>query len=196
MKKDIILAGVGGQGILSIAATIGLAALKKNLNIKQAEVHGMSQRGGEVMSHLRISDSPIFSDIIPKGQADMILSLEPLEALRYLPYLHESGWIITNSEPYKNIPNYPDIDQIYNEIKKYKNHVLINADEIAKKLNAPLSSNMVLIGAATHYLGFEPNELEDAIKEQFIRKGEDVININIQAFREGLAFAKEYILKK
>lgn len=192
MKKDIILAGVGGQGILSIATTIGLAALKKNLNIKQAEVHGMSQRGGEVVSHLRISDSQIFSDLITKGQADMILSLEPLETLRYLPYLNESGWIISNSEPYTNIPNYPDLEIVYNEIRKYKNHVLINADEIAKKLNAPLSANMVLIGAAAHYLGFEQQEIEDAIREQFNKKGDDIVNINIQAFREGLAFAKEY----
>jgi indolepyruvate ferredoxin oxidoreductase beta subunit len=192
MKKDIILAGVGGQGILSIAATIGLAAIKKNLNIKQAEVHGMSQRGGEVVSHLRISDSQIFSDLITKGQADMILSLEPLETLRYLTYLHESGWIISNSEPYTNIPNYPDLELVYNEIRKYKNHVLINADEIAKKLNAPLSANMVLIGAAAHYLGFEQQEIEDAIREQFTKKGDDIVNINIQAFREGLAFAKEY----
>jgi len=192
MKKDIILAGVGGQGILSIAATIGLAAIKKNLNIKQAEVHGMSQRGGEVVSHLRISDSQIFSDLITKGQADMILSLEPLETLRYLPYLNESGWIISNSEPYTNIPNYPDLELVYNEIRKYKNHVLINADEIAKKLNAPLSANMVLIGAAAHYLGFEQQEIEDAIREQFSKKGDDIVNINIQAFREGLAFAKEY----
>ncbi|HQJ59221.1 MAG TPA: indolepyruvate oxidoreductase subunit beta, partial [Bacteroidales bacterium] len=172
MKKDIILAGVGGQGILSIATTIGLAALKKNLNIKQAEVHGMSQRGGEVVSHLRISDSQIFSDLITKGQADMILSLEPLETLRYLPYLNESGWIISNSEPYTNIPNYPDLELVYNEIRKYKNHVLINADEIAKKLNAPLSANMVLIGAAAHYLGFEEQEIEDAIREQFSKKGD------------------------
>ena len=192
MKKDIILAGVGGQGILSIATTIGLAALKKNLNIKQAEVHGMSQRGGEVVSHLRISDSQIFSDLITKGQADMTLSLEPLETLRYLPYLNESGWIISNSEPYTNIPNYPDLEMVYNEIRKYKNHVLINADEIAKKLNAPLSANMVLIGAAAHYLGFEQQEIEDAIREQFNKKGDDIVNINIQAFREGLAFAKEY----
>ena len=192
MKKDIILAGVGGQGILSIATTIGLAALKNNLNIKQAEVHGMSQRGGEVVSHLRISDSQIFSDLITKGQADMILSLEPLETLRYLPYLNESGWIISNSEPYTNIPNYPDLELVYNEIRKYKNHVLINADEIAKKLNAPLSANMVLIGAAAHYLGFEQQEIEDAIREQFSKKGDDIVNINIQAFREGLAFAKEY----
>ena len=192
MKKDIILAGVGGQGILSIATTIGLAALKKNLNIKQAEVHGMSQRGGEVVSHLRISDSQIFSDLITKGKADMILSLEPLETLRYLPYLNESGWIISNSEPYTNIPNYPDLEMVYNEIRKYKNHVLINADEIAKKLNAPLSANMVLIGAAAHYLGFEQQEIEDAIRVQFNKKGDDIVNINIQAFREGLAFAKEY----
>ncbi|MCD4681496.1 MAG: 2-oxoacid:acceptor oxidoreductase family protein, partial [Bacteroidales bacterium] len=105
MKKDIILAGVGGQGILSIAAIIGYAAVNTGLFLKQAEVHGMSQRGGDVQSNLRLSDKEIASDLIPKGKADLIISVEPMESLRYLPWLSTEGWLITNTNPYINIPN-------------------------------------------------------------------------------------------
>ena len=108
MKTDIILSGVGGQGILSIATVIGEAALNEGLYIKQAEVHGMSQRGGDVQSNLRISSDPIHSDLIALGKADIIISLEPMEALRYVNYLAPTGWIITNTTPFVNIPNYPD----------------------------------------------------------------------------------------
>ncbi|MGB4536221.1 MAG: indolepyruvate oxidoreductase subunit beta, partial [Tenuifilaceae bacterium] len=132
MKADIILAGVGGQGILSIAAGIGLAAVKSNLYIKQSEVHGMSQRGGDVQSHLRISDKPISSDLIPQGQADLILSVEPMESLRYLPFLSKKGWLVTNTIPFENIPDYPAIDQILAEVKKVPNHIALDADAIAK----------------------------------------------------------------
>jgi indolepyruvate ferredoxin oxidoreductase beta subunit len=131
MKKDIILAGVGGQGILSIAAIIAYAALEENLFIKQSEVHGMSQRGGAVMSNLRISDKPIASDLIPLGKADAIIAVEPMESLRYLEYLSPDGWLITNLEPFINIPDYPNIEDIKAEILKVKNHVILNADEIA-----------------------------------------------------------------
>ena len=116
MKKDIILSGVGGQGILSIATVIGWAALEENLHLKQAEVHGMSQRGGDVQSNLRLSSEPIFSDLIPKGECDLILSLEPMEALRYLPWLSRAGWIVTNTTPFVNIPNYPAIEDVMAEL--------------------------------------------------------------------------------
>jgi indolepyruvate ferredoxin oxidoreductase, beta subunit len=118
MKTDIILAGVGGQGILTIAATIGMAAVNKNLYLKQAEVHGMSQRGGDVQSNLRISDKPIYSDLIAKGCADIILSVEPMEALRYLPYLKKGGYVITNIVPFKNIPDYPETESILETDKR------------------------------------------------------------------------------
>jgi len=153
MKKDIILAGVGGQGILSIATIIGKAAIDLNLNLKQSEVHGMSQRGGDVMSNMRISDKQIYSDTIPFGQADIIISVEPLECLRYLPFLSKDGWLISNSTPYNNIPNYPDIKLISDEIKKINNSILINADAIAKELGSERSSNIVILGTASPYLG-------------------------------------------
>ncbi len=186
MKKDIILAGVGGQGILSIAAIIGFAALEKNLFVKQAEVHGMSQRGGAVQSHLRISSSEIASDLIPFGEADMIISVEPMESLRYLPFLSTEGWIITNTTPFINVPNYPNMEELLAQIRSYKNVAAINADEIARKLGTVKSSNVVLLGAASHYLEIPHENLESGIRTLFGRKGEDVVNKNLTALKAGM----------
>jgi indolepyruvate ferredoxin oxidoreductase beta subunit len=188
MKKDIILAGVGGQGIISLAAIIGLTALNKGMYLKQSEVHGMSQRGGDVMSNLRISDNPIYSDLIPCGSADLIVSLEPMESLRYLPYLSPNGWLIVNKAPYINILNYPDIEKIYEEIRKIKNHVLIPADELAKEIGDEKVMNMIIFGASAPFLGFDKNEMIEAIRQMFKNKGDDVINKNIQAFELGFNF--------
>ncbi len=192
MKKDIILAGVGGQGILSIAASIGLAAVDAGLFLKQAEVHGMSQRGGAVQSNLRLSDKSIASDLIPYGQADMIISVEPMESLRYLPWLAKQGWIITNSTAFTNIPDYPKKEDIISEIKKHKNHIIIDADHIAKEIGSVRSANMVILGAAIPYLGMEHKYFEQAIQKLFGSKGEKVVELNMEAMRAGEAFAKEY----
>jgi indolepyruvate ferredoxin oxidoreductase, beta subunit len=189
MKKDIILAGVGGQGILSIAATIGMAAVEMGLFLKQAEVHGMSQRGGDVQSNLRLSDRDIFSDLIPKGKADMILSVEPMESLRYLPMLSPGGWLITNTEPYVNISNYPDMDKIVAEIEKLPRHVALNADKMAKELGSPKSANMIMLGAASPFLDIPYERLENAIRKIFGNKGSEVIDKNIEALKTGKDFA-------
>ena len=189
MKRDIILAGVGGQGILSIATVIGDAALNEGLYLKQAEVHGMSQRGGDVQSNLRLSSNPIASDLIPLRGADLIISLEPMEALRYLPFLAEDGWIVTNSEPFVNIPNYPEIDAVMAELKKVKNLVLLNVDQIAKECGNPRAANMVLLGAASPYLGMEAEKIEAGIARIFGRKGQEVVDSNIEALRAGRAVA-------
>ncbi|MBI9032181.1 indolepyruvate oxidoreductase subunit beta [bacterium] len=190
MKKDIILAGVGGQGILTIATVIGQAAVSSNMFLKQAEVHGMSQRGGDVQSHLRISDQEIFSDLIPMGQADLILSVEPMESLRYLPYLNENGWLIANATPFVNIPNYPEKEEVYNKIKTYKNHVLIDADAIAKEIGSARSMNMVILGAAVKTLGFSLEQIENSIKEIFGKKGDAIVEANIKALRAGFEAGK------
>jgi len=191
MKTDIILAGVGGQGILSIAATIGMAAIANNLNIKQAEVHGMSQRGGAVQSHFRLSSDPISSDLIPQGKADIILSVEPMEALRYLDFLKPDGWIVTNTTPFVNITNYPEIDAVLNTLKARKNTILLDADTVAKDLGSSRSSNIVILGAASPYIDLPYEALEEAIKEIFLRKGDKVIEANINALRAGREFAEK-----
>ena len=187
MKTDIILCGVGGQGILSIATVIGEAAMKDGLNIKQAEVHGMSQRGGDVQSNLRISSSVIHSDLISYGQADVIISMEPMEALRYLPYLNKmNGWIITSSVPFVNIPNYPDIERIRTEYLQLSNVVMIDIEKLAKDNGVPRSANMVLLGAAIKAVGIDHNKIEQAVKTVFARKGESVVEANIKAVEIGI----------
>ena len=185
MKTDIILCGVGGQGILSIATIIGEAALNENLYIKQAEVHGMSQRGGDVQSNLRISSDPIYSDLIGKGQADVIISMEPMEALRYLPFLNENGWIITSSAPFVNIPNYPEMDVIKGDLAKVKNVIVIDIEQLAKDNGVPRSANVILLGAAQKALGIEYDKLEAAIRRVFGRKGEAIVDANIKALAIG-----------
>jgi len=193
MKTDIILAGVGGQGILTIAATIGMAAVNKNLFLKQAEVHGMSQRGGDVQSNLRISDKPIYSDLIAKGTADIILSVEPMEALRYLPFLKNGGYVITNTVPFNNIPDYPETDAILARINELPNKIALDADQIAKDTGNARASNIVMLGAAAPFLGLSIEELEGGIKSLFGRKGEEIVEMNIKALRAGYDFAKKHM---
>ncbi len=195
MRTDIILSGVGGQGILSIATIIGSAAINEGLYIKQAEVHGMSQRGGDVQSNLRISSEPIASDLIPLGKADIIISLEPMEALRYLPYLNKEGWIITNTVPFVNIPDYPDQKRLMDQIKKLKHSVVIDVDAMAKTVASPRAANIVLLGAASPLLGIGTDKIEEGIRCVFERKGEAVREMNLRAFRAGLKCAQESLNK-
>jgi indolepyruvate ferredoxin oxidoreductase beta subunit len=185
MKNDIILAGVGGQGILSIAAVIGLAAVANDLFLKQSEVHGMSQRGGDVQSHLRISDKPVSSDLIPYGKANLIISVEPMESLRYLPWLSKNGWLVTSSEPFINIPDYPPLDTIINEIKMITNHIIVDADRIAKETGSVRSGNIVILGAASPFIDMPFESLEAGIRKLFGRKGDEVVDSNLRALKAG-----------
>lgn len=184
-KRDIIISGVGGQGIVSIASAIGYATLEAKLFFKQSEVHGMSQRGGEVQSHFRISNEPIYSDLIPLGAADIIISVEPMEALRYINFLSMDGIIIANKNPYKNIMNYPDLDKIWKAIMTIPNSMIIDADEEARKLGSSKAANMILLGAAANRIGIEFTMLENAIRTLFGRKGERIVDINIAALQRG-----------
>ncbi len=195
MKTDIILAGVGGQGILSIAAVIGLAAVKEDLYIKQSEIHGMSQQGGEVYSHLRLSDKPVHSDMIPLGQGDLILSVEPLESLRYLPFLKEEGWLVSNTAPYENIDNYPDREKLFEEIRRRPNHLLVDAGTLAREAGSARAANMVMLGAAEPFIQVSEEHLVEAIRQLFARKGEKVVETNIKAFRAGREEAERRRMK-
>ncbi len=186
MKIDIILAGVGGQGILSIAAVIDRAALSNKLHIKQAEVHGMSQRGGDVQSHLRISSDIIYSDLISQGCADLILSVEPLEALRYLPFLSQNGWLVSAVTPYKNIAYYPDEKTLQEALGSLPRKLLIEAETIAREKGSSKTSNMVMLGAAAHLTGLSKTYLEEAIVWLFESKGSEIVEQNLAAFRAGI----------
>ncbi|MBS4033015.1 MAG: indolepyruvate oxidoreductase subunit beta [Ignavibacterium sp.] len=191
MKSDIILSGVGGQGILSIAATIGMAAIENNLHLKQAEVHGMSQRGGAVQSHLRIAEKEIASDLIPEGSADIIISVEPMESLRYLPWLKTEGWLVTNTTPFVNIPDYPEMKELLSEIEKLPHNIALNADELARQVKSPRSSNMVVLGAASPFLDIPFQSLVNGIMKIFGKKGEKIVQLNIDALKAGREFAEK-----
>ena len=188
MKQDIILSGVGGQGILSIATMIGEAATQAGLTLKQAEVHGMSQRGGDVQSNLRLSDGEIASDLITAGTADMILSLEPLEALRYLPYLNKNGRVITSSSPFKNIPNYPDDEALKADFRTLPHVVTVDVEAMAKEHSMPKCANVILLGAAARYRNLlSVEQLRASIARVFGSKGEAVVEMNQRAFDLGYA---------
>jgi len=195
MKCDIVLAGVGGQGILSIATVIGVAALANNLYLKQAETHGMSQRGGAVQSYLRLSDKPVYSDLIPYGKADLILSVEPMESLRYLPYLSPGGWVVTNITAFRNIGNYPEMELIMAEVKKLPRAIAIDAEAIAKEIGNSKASNMVMLGAATPFIDIAIESIEEGIRGIFGRKGEEIVTINLRALHAGRTFAENQIAR-
>jgi indolepyruvate ferredoxin oxidoreductase beta subunit len=190
MKNDIILSGVGGQGILSIASVIGLAAVENKLFLKQAEVHGMSQRGGDVQSHLRLSDRKIESDLIALGKADLIISVEPMESLRYLPWLSKSGWLVTNSNPFINIPDYPQLEDILAEIRKTDHHIILDADSIAKEAGSVRSGNIVILGAASPFIDLSFPSIENAIRLLFNKKGKEIVEMNLRALKAGRNFTE------
>lgn len=186
MKLDIILSGVGGQGILSIATIIGQAATAAGLYLKQAEVHGMSQRGGDVQSNLRLSTDEIHSDLIAHGQADLIISMEPMEALRYVTYLSANGCVVTSSKPFVNIPNYPDQAALAAELDRLPHIVKLEIEKMAEELGNPKGSNMVLLGMAAPFLKIlSADQLRRAISTIFASKGEAVVESNLKAFDAG-----------
>jgi len=192
MKRDIILAGVGGQGILTIATIIGTAALSDDLYLKQAEVHGMSQRGGDVQSHLRISSKNIASDLIPEGKADMVISIEPMESLRYVNMLNkETGWLVTSMNPFNNISDYPELEEILKDIWKLPRYVTIDAEKVAKDQGSIRAANIVVLGAASPYLDITFEKLEEAIKTVFARKGDDIVKLNLKALKAGREYAQK-----
>ena len=191
MKKDIILAGVGGQGILTIATIIGDAATAAGLNLKQAEVHGMSQRGGDVQSNLRLSTELIHSDLIKQGAADLIISMEPMEALRYIPYINKEAWVITSSHPFKNIPNYPEEEALMKELENLPHVAALPIEDVAKENNLPKSANVILLGMAARYIDIlRPEQLRESITRVFASKGDKVVEANLKAFDLGLEAVK------
>lgn len=186
MNYNIILAGVGGQGGLSISVVIARAAMAAGFLVKQSEVHGMSQRGGEVLAHLRIADAEIHSPTIPMGSADLVLAFEPLEALRYVSWLSaERGVVVSAKAPIRNIPDYPEIDAIIAEIEKLPRYRILDAEAIAKAAGSTKSANVVLVGAAADLMPIPADLIENEISALFARKGEAVVQANMRAFKDG-----------
>jgi indolepyruvate ferredoxin oxidoreductase beta subunit len=185
MRYDVILAGVGGQGVLSVAAVIAMGALKEGLQVRQSEVHGMAQRGGAVQAHLRMADGPIAGDLVGRGRADLILGMEPLESLRYLAHLRPEGTLVACGDPVRNIPDYPDLEELYGQIRRLPRHRLIEAEALARQAGSTRAVNMVMVGAASPGLPVQPGHLTRAIEEMFAAKGEEVVRVNLRAFQLG-----------
>ena len=190
MKYDIIVAGVGGQGTLSVSSIIASAAMSEGLSVKQSEVHGMSQRGGGVVTNLRLSDKPIASDLIARGTASMILSIEPLEGLRYLPYLAPDGTLVSSTNPVVNIPDYPELDLLLRTIRELPHSVLVDGEKIARRSGSIRATNVVMVGAASRLLPIKPETIEHFIQKSFGGKGERVVEANLKAFRAGREAAR------
>ena len=190
MKYDVILAGVGGQGVLSIASIIAHAALNEGLEVRQSEVHGMAQRGGAVLAHMRLADSKIAGDLVPMGGADMIISMEPLESLRYISYLKPDGILVTAAEPFNNISNYPDIEGIHSSIMRLPNRRIVQAESLAREAGLAKAVNTVMVGVASCFLPVKAQSLEKIISEVFSKKNETAAKANAKAFQLGQAAAK------
>ena len=187
MRNDIVLAGVGGQGILTIAAIVGRAAVSRGLNVKQSEVHGMAQRGGSVSTHLRLSDQAILSDLIAPGSADIVLSMEPMEALRQMPYLGAKGVLVSNTVSICNIEQYPEQEELLAELRRAPEHLLIDADSMAKEAGSSRAANMVLLGALANCLDLDKDLLSSSMAQFFASKGDKVLQSNLAAFQAGAA---------
>ena len=185
MTYDIVLCGVGGQGVLSLAAIIAKGAMMEKLQVKQAEVHGMSQRGGAVIATLRISSEKIYSDLIAEGSADMVLSMEPLESLRHIKYLKNDGQLITGKDPYLNIPDYPAEEELYKIINDIPSSMLIDSKSLAIEAGSQRAQNIVLVGSASNVLPIKEETFLQAIEDVFTRKGEKIVEINKKAFLLG-----------
>jgi len=193
VKQNLILAGVGGQGILTIAQAISTAALRRGLEVKQSEVHGMAQRGGGVQSHIRFADGEIHSDLIPTGEADLLVSVEPLESLRYIHHLKEDGALVVSVNVFVNIGNYPPVESVLDRIAAHPRHVLIDADRIGRAAGSGRAANIAILGAASLFVDIDPNELEEGVAEIFADKGPKVVDVNRRAFRFGRSAAQAYL---
>jgi len=185
MKFDTIAAGVGGQGVITVTALIAMSAMKDGLHVKQSEVHGMAQRGGAVLAHLRLSDGPIHSDMIPVARADMILGMEPVESARHLAFLAPGGVMLSSVDPVINIPDYPDLGELLGSLRRLPRVSLVPAERLAREAGAARAANLVLVGAAATLLPVSRQSVEASIHEMFARKGARVVQQNMMAFQAG-----------
>ncbi len=191
-RFDLIIAGVGGQGTILASDIIGKAAVKEDLSVRAAETHGMAQRGGSVVNHVRLGCE--LGSMIPMKGADVLLALEPSEALRYMEFLSEDGVIIVNTAPIMPVTvtsglcTYPDVNEIIDIMKASREVRAINANELAKEAGHPQSMNVVMVGALSNYLPVSFDTLLECVRELVPPK---TIDINVKAFELGRSAIQE-----
>jgi len=185
MNYDLVICGVGGQGVLSIAWVVDQAAVEAGFHIKQPEVHGMAQRGGAVSAFVRIADAPIASDLVADGTASMVLSVEPMEALRYARMLRPDGWIVTDITPLKNVATYPEAGRLFEVLFSAPRLIAVDAAALARRAGMVKANNMVMLGAAASLLPMPAELVEKHLRALFAAKGERMEAANVKAFRMG-----------
>lgn len=183
--SGVIVAGVGGQGAITVSQLILGAAWKSGYYTLQSEVHGMSQRGGSVNAQILFDKKEVTSPVIMEGRGDLLIGLEPLETLRYLNLLDEGAFVISSVSPIKNMMTYPEIGKIIAELKKIPGVLLIDTEKLSVELDNKNAGNMILLGVASKHLPFEDNTWYEVINERFEGKSEVLIKKNIEAFEYG-----------
>ena len=183
---NIVLSGVGGQGVILASKILSSAAIESGLDVKQSEVHGMSQRGGSVTSHVRIG-SKVYSPLVVEGEADIVLGFELLEAERNKHWVKKGGIIIYNKLKVNPITvsagmaEYPD--NLEEKLNKLDSKVFgIDAFELAKNAGNPKAANVVLVGAASNFIPIKEEVWEEVLKKVVPAK---VLDVNIKAFNAG-----------
>jgi indolepyruvate ferredoxin oxidoreductase, beta subunit len=187
MNFDLVLAGVGGQGVLSIAWVLDHAGHRAGWHLKQSEVHGMAQRGGAVSAFVRMSSQPVASDLIAAGTASLIVAVEPLEALRYTGLLRPDGAVVTDITPMVNIDNYPEFGALCQVLFAVPNLVAVDATRLAQAAGAVKAQNTVVLGAAAPLLPLSAEDIEVQLHALFAPKGDRIVQANLRAFRVGYA---------
>lgn len=185
-KFDLLITGVGGQGAILASDIIGKAAVTAGLSIRAAETHGMAQRGGSVVNHIRIGQT--YGSMIPKKGADLMLALEPMEAVRYLDFLKDGGIIIVNTQPVVPVTvtsgqaKYPEVSDILDALSEKYIVKAFNADELAFEAGSRLAMNVVMVGAVSGYLPIPKETLIESVKALVPQK---TIEVNLRAFEAG-----------
>lgn len=189
MKADVVLCGVGGQGVLTVAGLLAEAARRRGLHVRQGEIHGMSQRGGAVEATLRMSDAPIAGPQIGRGRVDLLIATEPLEALRNVDRLAPSGVAVAATDPVDDIDGYPDLDELLDRLRALPRAVLVPAGALARKAGAVKAANVVVVGAALPFLPLDAEGVESVIRDAFAARGERLVEANLAALAAGLGHA-------
>ena len=183
--QGIIVAGVGGQGTITLAQLILGAAWRSKYHCLQSEVHGMSQRGGAVNAHIVFDSQPVTSPTIEEGSADLLIGMEPLETLRYVHMVKKEGNIISSLSPIVNMGNYPEESTVIDAVKKVDDIHLVDTDACSKELKNRHAGNVILLGMASKFLPMEQELWLSIFEERFKVKGDKIIQKNKEAFEYG-----------
>ncbi|MDD3831533.1 MAG: indolepyruvate oxidoreductase subunit beta [Clostridia bacterium] len=191
MTKNILLVGVGGQGTILASKLLTLGLMQSGVDVKMSEIHGMSQRGGSVVSHIRYSDDKVYSSVVEKGSADILVAFEKMEALRYLDYLRKGAKVVVNDYEIPSMPIYSGLVEypkgIIECLQRNADVVVIKANDEASTLGNAKAMNMVMLGTIIKLMNLEHIDW-DSIIEQNVKPA--YVQLNKQALARGMQLAE------